>query len=47
MIEGLEKPKEDVYEDASPEEIAAAEAAEARAMAEEEEKEDYGEYSIF
>ena len=47
VIEGLEKPKEDVYEDASPEEIAAAEAAEARAMAEEEEKEDYGEYSIF
>lgn len=56
VIEGLEKPKEDVYEDASPEEIAAAEAAEKAALAsddddddEEEpaEKEDYGEFSIF
>ena len=49
-IEGLEKPKQDLYEDATPEEIAAAEAAEHAALtAEEEEKEevDWGEYSIF
>lgn len=40
VIEGLEKPKEDVYEDASPEEIAAAEAAEKAALASDDDDDD-------